>query len=165
MSKYKIGDVVTVLYIQNSDLSLQLIPAAQRNDHEGLLEHKVQIVGLDNRHFIILCSFDPHSYFSQKIDDDDIIDYNISLKFLGQMAAVIDENFIWEPAIKTSAQIHSNDPGGCGCVICHNFIQYADPNLPNGGFVCRTCRQTRTYMVRPYLEKNGIEAETVGWIK
>ena len=80
------------------------------------------------------------------------------------MAAVIEAHMIWELPTKVVTQIHSSDPGGCSCVICRNFIQYADPNLPNGGFVCRQCRQTKMYMIRPYLENNNIEAENVDWI-
>jgi hypothetical protein len=167
----KIGDSVCVLGIKNADRTLSLIHAKDRGDFDesDITEHKVQIVGshqMREGQFICLVDWDPHSYFSFKIRDQHVKAYDVDRKFLNNKGAYINNAMIWvTPPAMVKQQIHSRDPGGSWCMICPKFIQYAEPNLNNGAFVCRSCRLTKMYKVRPYLRSVNIDPNDVDWIK
>ena len=59
------------------------------------------------------------------------------------------------------SQIRSFEPGGSPCIICNNFIQYAENNLPNDTFACRPCRVSRGYKIISYLKSVGINDFTI----
>jgi len=147
-SFYKVDDRVTVLCLKDSDGCLDLILATDRDSHTAanIAEHSVQIVGIHQMNadnFICLIGFDPHSYFSWKISDYHIKSHNIDTKFLNHKAAYIVPGMIWVPKpAMVAGQLHLSGPGGQWCAICPKFIQYAESNLPNGDFICRSCRIT-----------------------
>jgi len=160
--QYNIGDRVTILAIKNSNGSLDLLFVMERDEHEGVQEHNCLIVGIDpndSDDIIILCDFDPHSYFSFKIDLDIMSSHNIHSKFLNNKAAHIRPAMIWKDQPKETIQIHNLDPGGMACAICNNFVQYAAENLPNGVFICWNCKQTKNYLVRSFLKQNDIDSD------
>ncbi len=167
----KIGDIVCVLCLQQSDRTQVLLPAQRRSSFNAIdiTEHSAQIIGIhqmDSDNMICLCDFNPHSYFSFKVSSYQAKSHNVDDKFLDHKAAFINARMIW--VAKSAAvvpQVHLSTPGGCWCVICPKFIQYAESNMPNGCFVCRSCRQTRMYRVEPYLKKNNIDQADVDWIK
>lgn len=167
----KIGDSVRILCLTHSDMSLELIQAQDRKNftEKEVTEHVVKIVGVHQtnaKNIICLCDFDPHSYFSFKIGDRQVKSHDVDVKFLNYKAAFIHPLMIWaaQPGMVT-AQINLSGPGGERCAVCPRYTQYVVPNLPDGSFICRSCRLTKMYKVSSYLRANNINSADVDWIK
>ena len=171
---YNIGEFVTVLTYAHSNGITYLIKAHERNNFDQSLisEHRCQIIGknkINANELLILCDFDPHSYFSYVVSEtwplNVIVTHDVNKKFIGQKYCYIDPNMIVREPYKSAVlQIHSSNPDGQRCTICSKFASYAEANLPNGGFVCYNCRQTRVYKIYIYLKKHSIDPLTVEWL-
>jgi hypothetical protein len=61
---------------------------------------------------------------------------NIDLKFLDEIVYYITDNFIY----KINAVLD-----GINCKKCNDFLGMAEPNQPDGSFVCWRCRKYPTY--------------------
>jgi hypothetical protein len=55
---------------------------------------------------------------------------------------------MWEVWVEDEAlpiTFRSPQPAGCSCVKCQDFNNYAEPNQPDGKFICWRCRSTPFY--------------------
>ena len=171
---YEIGDNVCIVCLEKSDKSIELIHTGNRGlyDEDSLTEHHVKIIGKNkgnDQDYIALCDFDPFYYIAFKVNDYFIRNFNIAPNFLGERAVrFFMENILVKPQPNKVDQIILNKPGGYPCEICKKHIQYASPNLPNGSFICRRCKNSKMYKIEDYFRENGIDPnklENWGWAK
>jgi len=146
---YKVGDFVRLKIEKDSNGWLKLVANNQRYPPDELqcFYVKAQICGcyqMSSNDYIVLCDFDPHSYFSFKIDVWHQKGYDVADACLGMRGAFISKDHVW-PILqpKPVQQVVLHEPGGTHCKLCKKFIQYAGANRDDGSFVCRRCVQSK----------------------
>ena len=151
---YKVGDFVRLKVEKDSNGWFLLVsrsatfPPYEKN----CFYEKAQICGcyqMSSDDYIVLCDFDPHSYFSFVIDPWHQKGYDVTDIFLGMRGAFISSEHIWPvQAPAPVEQIVLHHPGGMACKLCKKFIQYAGVNRDDDTFVCKRCRDTKGYMLK-----------------
>jgi len=151
---YRVGDIVRIKVVKEPNGWLKLVSNSDRfpPNESDCFYKKVQVVGvyqMNSNDYIVLCDFDPHSYLSFKIEAWHQKGYDVPDKHLGMRGCYIGTDNVWPiQASAPTQQVVLHSPGGMACKLCKKFIQYAGVNRDDGTFVCKKCRETKSWMLK-----------------
>jgi len=168
---FNIGDTVSIVSHKDKDGSLCLAFPSTRDELTDCSIDTFLVIGRHQRtgNLALLVSnhhnrgFDPQNYLCDRVNSAWMQNYDINQKYHGERILIVSPKFVFIASDDKQdvKQIHMNEPGGCHCNICKKFLQYAGPNLPNGGMACYSCRTTKRWKVDSYLNSVGIDPDSV----
>ena len=161
--RFNIGDVVSILCVTVDGIP-QLILPAEKNNWADAQVHTFPVIGRCQRngHLVLWINkddFDPHRYLVERVNEYYTSIYDVDTKYNNEKCLVVSPDAIYVPADhkKIVQQIHMAVPGGCNCVICGHWRDWANSNLPDGAFACHSCQTTKGWKIREYLKGIGVD--------
>lgn len=162
---YDIGHKVSFLTQLNSNNELELVKPSQKND--GCFIDTFLAIGKDSRdgELCLLVGrpdFDPHGYIITTVNNFLISQYKVDAKYKDAKCLKLFQSYVYNLSPQEKrVQIHKTDPGGSLCIICNQWITWAsESNLPQGGYACYSCRDSKRWKIDIYLRNCGIDPQS-----
>lgn len=165
--RFNIGHKVSFLTRLNHNRELELVQPSKKD--EDCFVDTFLVIGLDPRDgelclLVERPDFDPHNYIATAINDYFVTQYNVDSRYKSERCIKLFQSHVYVPSCskEQEPQVHCSEPGGNRCIICQQWISWAsENNLPQGGYACFSCRDTKRWKIDAYLRRLGINPSEV----